>query len=223
MNTMVKRLILKDWYFQRWLIGGYFAGGVVSLAFLGMGGSWSFYAGTVLLMTVLIAMGAQVVIGTVVRERSQQTLPFIMTLPVSTWEYTTAKILANVTIFLVPWTALVAGTIGVLAGSPRVPIGMIPFAVIVLTELFASYCLTLAVAIVTESEGWTIGAIVFGNLFLQGFLYFVARIRSIAGPMGGPHLVWSRDASFLFVGEIGVILLLLGITFYVQSRKTDFL
>ena len=78
-------------------------------------------------------------------------------------------------------------------------------------------------AIVTESEGWTIGAIVFGNLFLQGFLYAVARIPSIAGPMGGPHLVWSRAVSVLLLGEIGVILLLLGITFYVQSKKTDFL
>lgn len=222
MNAMVKRLILKDWYLQRWLVRGYFAAGIVSLVILGMGGQAAFYAGTVLLMTVLIAMSAQVVMGTVVKERSEQTLPFIMTMPVSTRQYTTAKILANVLIVFVPWLALALGTIGVL-GSPKGPHGLIPFAVIILTELFVSYSLTLAVAIVTESEGWTIGMIISGNLFLQGFLYVVARMPGIGGNMGGTRAVWSEPAVLLLLCELAAIPLILGLTYYVQSRKTDFL
>jgi ABC-2 type transport system permease protein len=222
MNTMVKRLILKDWYLQRWLVGGYFAAGILSLVILGLGSQASFYAGTVLLITVLVAMSAQVVMATVVKERSELTLPFIMTMPVSTRQYATAKILANVLIVFLPWAALALGTIGEFAASPKAQ-GLIPFAVITLTELLVSYSLMLAVAIITESEGWTIGMIVAGNLFLQGFLYVVSHIPSIGGNMGGGHAVWSQPAILILLGELAAIPLILGLTYYVQSKKTDFL
>ena len=222
MNAMVKILILKDWYLQRWLVGGYFAAGIVSLVILALGSQAAFYAATVLLITVLVAMSAQVVMATVVKERSEQTLPFIMTMPVSTRQYTAAKILANVLIVLVPWLALALGTIGEFAINPKAH-GMIPFVVITLTELFVGYSLMLAVAIVTESEGWTIGMIVAGNLFLQAFLYVVSHIPSIGRNMGGTRAVWSGPVLLILLCELAAIPLILALTYYVQSKKTDFL
>ena len=50
---------------------------------------------------------------TVVEERNEQTLPFVMSLPISPMEYTTAKILANLLIFLVPLGALMLGSFAV--------------------------------------------------------------------------------------------------------------
>src|SRR5260221_10425883 len=113
-TTIVKQLVFKDWYLQRWPVAGYLAASAVALLLLGTGGSGSFYAGMILLSTILTAGGVQLWLSTIINEGTLQTLPFIMTLPVSNHEYTAAKMTANLTMFLLPWTALTAGTLVVL-------------------------------------------------------------------------------------------------------------
>lgn len=223
MSPMVKRLIYKDWYLNRWAILGWTATGAAALAAIGLGGKGAFYGGCILLLTALVAIGIHLVMTTVVYERSQQTLAFVMSLPISSREYTTGKILANVLIFGTAWTALVIGTVAVLAGRGALPDGLIPFAVVVLTQTFMGYCLTLAVALVSESQAWTIGAIVTGNLLLQAVMYGVANTPSIARHLSGNTIVWSPAILGVMGAEILAIFLLLALTFYLQSRKTHFL
>src|SRR3954467_11704206 len=74
--------------------------------------------------------------------------------------YPIARILANLLIFLVPFVTLMLGSFGVIAHSTALVDGRIPFAAIVLMELFVNYCLLLAVALVSESQGWSVCAIV---------------------------------------------------------------
>jgi ABC-2 type transport system permease protein len=222
-HAIVKRLILKDWYFQRWPIYGYLAAGAVALVLVAAGSEASFYAGTILMFTVLIALGIQLPMATVISERKEQTLPFVMSLPVSPREYATAKVLANLLILFIPWAILTFGCLAVLAGRTGLPGGLIPFGAIALTELLASSCLLLLVALATESQGWTIGVMVTCNLVFQGFLYWVSHIPSIAGTMNRKAAVWSPAAVTLLLSEIGVIGVALGLCFYFQSRKTDFI
>lgn len=221
--SIVKLLILKDWYFLRWPILGYLGAGALALALLSAGREGAFFAGSILLMTVLISAGIHVAMATVVQERTDQTLPFVMSLPISPRDYTVAKILANVLIFLVPWLVLLLGTLFLIVLLVDVPDGLIPFTVLLLTELFLGYILVLAVALVSESQGWAIGAIVFGNLFFQAFMYIVSHMPSIAATIEGPVAVWNGPAVGLLLSEIAAIVLLLGLTFYFQNRKTDFL
>ncbi len=61
-TTMVKRLMFKEWYFQRWLIAGYMAGGIVALASLAGSTNGSFYIATVVLITVMVGCGVQIAI-----------------------------------------------------------------------------------------------------------------------------------------------------------------
>jgi hypothetical protein len=220
---IVKRLILKDWYLFRLPIAGYSFGGLVALVLVAMATPGTYYVGCILLLTVMIGFGIHLAIGTVVSERMEQTLPFIMTLPVSPREYTMSKIGANLLIFLVPWTTMLVGSIGVIAWSPALPDGMIPFAAIVLVEIFAAYVLLLTVAIASESQGWTIGTMATANFFFQGFLYYVSHIPSIAKPMKGPLAIWSGPAVGIVVTEVAAIVLLLTAAFLIQERKKDFL
>jgi ABC-type transport system involved in multi-copper enzyme maturation permease subunit len=224
MNTSrVKRLIQKDWYFNRWAIAAYVAVGLLSLLALGAGSEAAFYIGSILLITVVISIGIHLVMLTVIHERTEQTLAFVMSLPVSAKEYTTAKILANMLIFSLAWAVLVIGTVAVIAGRGTIPDGLIPFAVVILGYLFTSYCLTLSVAIVTESQGWTIGAMVLGNLLLQGVMYGVSHTPGAAQDFAANAIVWRQPIAGLLGIELAAILLLLGLTFYLQSRKTSFL
>jgi ABC-type transport system involved in multi-copper enzyme maturation permease subunit len=220
---MIQRLIRKDWHLMRGTILLYLAAGAVALGLIAWGSEPTFVAGLILIITVLIALGIHVTMATVVVERTEQTLPFVMTLPVSFQEYTVAKVLANLAIFLIPWTAITAGILAMLAVRTGYPAGAIQFYFLVAMELFASYCLVLAVALISESQGATIGATVFGNLFLQAFLYKVSRIPAIAATLKGDRAVWSPPATHVLLGEIAVIVVLLGLTFWLQSRKTDFL
>lgn len=223
MSPMVKRLIYKDWFLNRWALLGWTAAGAAAIAAIGLGGETAFYAGSILLLTALVAIGIHLVMSTVVYERSQQTLAFVMSLPISSREYTTAKILANVVIFGIAWAALLIGTVAVLAGRGALPDGLIPFAVAVLTQTFVGYCLILAVALVTESTTWTIGTIVASNLLLQAVLYGVANTPSVARHLQGNAIVWNPAILGVLGAEILAILVLLALTFYLQARKTDFL
>ena len=220
--SMVRRLMLKDWYFHRWSIAGYVAGGALALAIIGFGNDVAFSAGSIILVSLLIAVGIHLTMATVINERKEHTLPFVMSLPISARDYTTAKILANVLIFLVPWTTMLIAAVAVVAGRAAVPDGMIPFVVIMLTEILASSCLVLAVALVTESQAWTVCAIVFGNLFFQAFLYLVAHIPSIAQAITADSAAWNGAEVALLLGELASIAGLLGLTFWLQARKTDF-
>ena len=220
---LVKRLILKDWYFQRRPIALYTAGAVLGLIVVALGTSWSFYAGTVLLVTFMVTIGIHLAIVTVVQERTEHTLPFLMTLPISPKEYTAAKVLANLSIFLVPWLLIMAGT-ALLLGSEGARSGaLLPFATIVLTYILASYVLVLAVAIITESQGWTLCTMGVTNLFLQFFLYWVSHLPSIERAMKGRGAVWDATALALLGAELAAIVVLLGLAFVFQARKRDFL
>jgi hypothetical protein len=221
--AMVKRLILKDWYLQRVVIVGALITGALSLAVIVFGGKPGFILGLILLVTVLIGVGAQLAVATMVFERKEQTLSFVMSLPISYKEYTASKILGNLIIFLILWLALLGGSFGVLAISPDKPFGLIPFVAIMATEILVSTCLIYTVALITEHQGWAIGAIIAGNLALNGIGYYVAHIASIAKGMEGHSVQWSPAASTLLAAEFLIIFLMLGLTFFFQSRKRDFI
>jgi ABC-2 type transport system permease protein len=221
--SMVKLLILKDWYFLRWSIAGYLAAGALALFLVGAGNEASVYIGSTLLITILIALGIHLAMATVVQERTDHTLPFLMSLPISPRDYTTAKVLANMIIFLIPWLTLTFGSMAVIAGRKTLQDGLIPFVAVLMGEIFVSYCLILATALVSESQAWTIGVMVTLNLAFQGFLYFASHQPTIARVMKGDAVVWPPAVLALLAAELAAILLTLGLTFFFQARKTDFL
>jgi hypothetical protein len=105
--SMIRILILKDWYLQRWSVLASLLGGLIALGIVCLGGNAAFMVGLVLLITALIAVGAQLAVTTMVNERKEQTLPFVMSLPISYREYTSAKLLGTLLIFMLPWLTLV--------------------------------------------------------------------------------------------------------------------
>lgn len=226
--NLVKELILKDWYLQRGPILISLFGSVVAVAITITGGKPGFMLGLIALVTILIGFGANLAMATIVNERKEQTLPFVMSLPISFREYTASKILGNLLIFLVPWSAigLAVGALFLLlppSGPSGVPHGLIPYVAIMLTEMLVSTTLVASVAITTESQRWTIGMIMVGNLAFNGFGYLVAHADSMARSMWSPAMQWTPTAVGLVVAEFAAIALMLSLTFAIQSRKKDFL
>jgi hypothetical protein len=101
--------------------------------------------------------------------------------------------------------------------------GLFAFTAIMAVEILVSTCMMIAVAIVSESKGWTIAAIMVGNLALNVVGYFVAHIPSIGGAMWKKAVYWNPAATISLAIEFGLILAMLGVAFFLQSRKRDFI
>ncbi len=220
--AMVRSLIWKDWYFQRVAILLAFVGGAVSLGVVTFGGRAGFTLGLILLVTIVVMLSAMTVMGNTIEEREKQTLAFVMSLPISYIEYTTSKILGNLLIFVPFWVAVVGGSLALIVVAPPIH-GFFAFAVIMAVEILVSTCLMIAVALVSESKGWTIAAMVTGNVALNVVGYIVAHVPGIRQQMWGTAIYWNSTATILLVTEFALIALLLGGTFFIQSRKKDFI
>ena len=219
--SMVKALIRKDWYFNKQNFLLFFILGLASVALLSFDNS-AFYIGLVLLLSVVILIGALLIFSTVVNERKDKTLAFLMSLPITCMDYTWAKMILNLSAYFVAWLLLVVATIGVIYYSGHLPNGLIPYALIILIELMVAFILVLGVALVTESEVWTIVVVSITNIGVSLFMFLIAAIVSINQHMESPVAVWNSTALMIIGIEILVALMIIGLTFYLQSRKKDF-
>jgi ABC-2 type transport system permease protein len=220
-HALIAKIVLKDWSFQRPAILGFLGMGILALGLLSIPGQWWFAAGSILLITVLITFGALLVTSTIINERTSRTLPFLMSLPIDMRDYTTAKIIGNLLIFLVPWSMLVVASFVVITTRDSLPDGLVAYAAVILTEILVGYCLLLSVALITESQGWMSVGIVVGNLSFNAFLFYISNLPGLRAVIYGSSVVWNSTFTTLLLGELLVAALLLGFTFFVQFRKTD--
>jgi ABC-type transport system involved in multi-copper enzyme maturation permease subunit len=220
---IVKRLVWKDWYLSRGAILAGLVAGLVTIAAVvaAHGSQMAVILGMIVLVMILIGIGAIQMI-TIVNERKLQTLPFVMTLPISYKEYTASKIVGSLLIFLVLWSALVAAMILSILFLPGFPHGLIPFVAIMSVEMLMSTCLITAVAVTTESQGWAAGVAQVGALSLNVIGWSIVRLPEIGGTMTSPAVHWSSTATVLILAEFAIIALMLGAAFFVQSRKRSF-
>lgn len=217
------QLIKKDWYFVAIPMAAYLVLGLAAAALMSVPSYAAFMVGSVVLISAVIIVGVHLVFGTVTHERTKQTLPLILSLPVTFFQYSVAKLVSNLVLYLLAWGALVAFTLVLIATRENLPAGLTPFAVIVLTELFAAYVVTLAVAMISESEILTIVVLSTLNVGVSVFMNLVGARPEIGSHMEGPVAVWNSTALTILGIELLIIVAAIAITLFVQSRKTDFL
>jgi ABC-type Na+ efflux pump permease subunit len=220
--AMVRKLIVKDWQVYQKQLAGYVAGMLLALGLIGMGKPWSFSVGSLLLLVLLVVVGSYAIQSSLLTERKQQTVPFIMSLPVSPMDFYWGKLLANLAIYLVPF-ALVAGGMAALILSTPLPDGMLVWEMLVATFLFATFCVSLCVAIALESEGWNVFVMIAMMTLLGPFILWAGRLPGIAEHLRTENIVWNATASLLLAAELLVIAVAILATSWVHARKTSFL
>jgi ABC-2 type transport system permease protein len=221
-GSVVQTLILSDWHRHRMLILLSIASGGLALGLIQVGGEVPFMLGTIWYFTVMVVFGCMLPPSNLINERKKQTLPFLMSLPISVTQFTAAKIISTVGIFLVPWLTLVIAAVAFIFGRHGIPHGIVPVVIILATVTFVGFSLIAGVALVSESEGATIAATIAANSS-YGFSWFLlVRNPVIRAGMQSPQIVWSREVLTVLGAEFAVIFLILGLTFYLQSRKRDF-
>jgi hypothetical protein len=111
-----------------------------------------------------------------------------------------------------------------IVGRHALPNGAIPAGLIIMNFPLIGFCLITGTALVAESEGWGTAAmaVVNSSYWLVWYL-LVSHVPSLTQTWGGPVAVWSPAVIKILVVEFGVILVILGLTLFVQSRKRNFI
>jgi ABC-2 type transport system permease protein len=220
-RSLVLRLILKDLYLGRWLVGGTLLAGLVSLAMIPLS-RVGYYVGSVSLLCVLIVLNLFINFQFVVSERKDRTQLFVLSLPISTGQYTTAKVVSSGIAFLVPWLLLTLGCALVIDGS-AVPNGMIPLSIAVLTYILAYFCVFLAVALVTDASAATTTVIIVGNISINFLIPYLMGRPSVMATRDGPVAVWTPDVLLVIAAEVVCGLLALGVSLVLNARNRNFI
>ncbi len=223
MNAIrVWRLMVKDWYLNRIAALLTVVGSMVAILLLSSSDKDWVNMGATLAIGILIAITFHFPLTSVLGERDQKTLTFLMSLPVSTGDYVASKILANLALFLLPWLTIVAGAWWFVQG-PEHPLAGNGFVPVVLLGMVLGFSFIMSFALITESGGWTVALIVaalflFGNVFTQVFPRIPAAQRMLES-------IATRGSAFwvTLVVECLLIVLLLAAAFLIQSKKRDFL
>jgi ABC-type Na+ efflux pump permease subunit len=199
-------------------------GGVIALVVLQLGGATPFVLGSVFFFISLIFCASLLPGSNIVNERKKQTLPFLMSLPISPAQYGTAKLGATLGMFLLPWLTLVAAALWLITVRHALPNGAIPMALILALLPFIGFCISTGAALVGESEGVSIAATAAVNSSYW-FVWYILSIRfpTLTRDWTAREAIWSPAVLNILAGEFALIVLILGLTLYVQSRKRNFL
>ncbi len=207
-RSIVGRLIAKDLYLYRGLIAAALLAGVAALVLSrfseGDNVTTGLNLGFLLFITTIIAFGIGIVMLVVLKERQDKSQLFVLSLPISTAQYSLVKVLSALCAYLVPWLVLTAGVV-VLTAVSALPDGGLPFFVAMMAFFLANFCLLLAVIAITLSELWAVVGILVTNLSVTLFLVNVGKLPGVAGraedaaatarPCGAPSAACAATAA----------------------------
>ena len=222
-RSIVRQLVMKDLEIMKIPILCWWAGGIAAVALVVFGGDAVGLYGVILFVTGMAGAGVHPVTQTVVEERREQTLAFIMTLPITVREYTSAKLIANLAMFGAVWLTLSVASFVIFVGEEGMPDGTIPFITIVLVGIYLAITVILAVSLVTESIGFSIASTLFANIFTQLYLWAVVDLYGIRSVIGGPTPVWNTTAVTILALQTAAIASIIALTYVLQARKKDFI
>lgn len=220
-QPLIRLLVVKDWQLFQKQLAAHVLAGIVALALLGLARPWAFYLGSLLLIIVLVAGSCMSISNSLLVERKEQTLAFVMSLPVSPLDFTLAKMAGNLLTFGVPYLVLLLGTLVVILTTP-LPDGLVVFTVLLFGHILLAYSVSLMVAMQVESEGWNIFAMIASNLLINPLIMLLGQIDAIAKPAGGEAIVWSLPAVAILSAQLLLSLAALAFALWWHGRKTAF-
>jgi ABC-type transport system involved in multi-copper enzyme maturation permease subunit len=200
---------------------------VATLAGLGALVLWKFgneglaIGGIVAFFIVLVMLGI-LPMTMIMNERKKQTLAFIMSLPVTAAQYGIAKLAAAFSMFVIPWLMLIGIALILIINRNDIPNGLMPLAFVLMLLPLVGFLLMTSVAIVSESEAksvFTMGAV---NVSYSFVWIAITMTPGLTRDIGSAVPVWNETVLTVLGGELAVIVAIVALTLFLQSRKRDF-
>lgn len=218
---VIRLLVIKDWQLFQKQLALYVLAGIVALCFLGLARPWAFYVGSLMLIIVMVSIACFSISTSLMTERKEKTLAFVMSLPVSPLDFTLAKLIGNFITFAVPFLVILGGTLAVVLTTP-LPDGLAVYSLLIFSYILFAFCLSLAVAMSVESEGWATFAMIGSMVMINPFIMAMSQIPEINDRVSVDAIVWTPQA----LGMLAALLLLSAaivcVTAWVHARKPAF-
>jgi hypothetical protein len=223
-TNVTLQLIRKDCWLHSPVIILSIVGGAIGLAILSIGGQTPFVFGAALFLISMGVCATVLPMSNIINERKKQTLPFVMSLPISSARYGVAKFVSTLGMFLITWLTLIVAAVYMIHGRHVLPNGIIPSAVILASLPFVGACLITGTALVGESERWgsTVAAIVNSSYWI-GWYLLATYCPTVTHNWTGPVAVWNPAALNILGAEFAAVVAILGLTLLLQSRKRNFI
>ena len=219
-TSIVKQLVIKDLQLMKPYAIGYWLGGVLAVLIAIFSGDVGGIVAMILFVAALFGAGVHSAM-LIVEERREQTLAFVMSLPITVREYTSAKLISNLLLIGAIWLTLSAASYVIFIGE-TMPNGTVPFMTIVLISIFVAYIVVLATTLIFETITPTIVAMVAANLVTQALLWWIVDLHGIRSTIGGQVPVWNATVLTVMLVQAATVIGLLAATYLLQARKTAF-
>lgn len=226
--SIIPQLVKKDFLINRKMILTFclvslVSIGVVSILY-GRIPNWVLYNLAFLLLVAPAATcGIVLLMKTNVFEKEKSTQLFIMSLPITVKEFTTAKLLVNLPVFGVVWLAVTGVAFYFSFGLGLLPWGTLPFMTMIFLGVFVAYTCILGTSLISQSLGITVFSIMFFEIGTSAYLWVIVFLDPIANYIYGSNIVWNSTAISVVSTQVFVALVVLITTFFMQTRKKDFL
>jgi ABC-2 type transport system permease protein len=218
---VIKLLVVKDWQLFRKQLALYVLAGFVALCFLGLAKPWAFYVGSLMLLIVLVSAACFSISTSLLVERKEQTLAFVMSLPVSPLDFTVGKLVGNLLTFLVPFAVMLVGALAVVLFTP-LPDGLFVYTLLIFAWLLFAFAISLAVAMSVESEGWATFAMIGSMVLINPYIMGLGQIPAISGRVEQDAIVWSTPALAIIATLVTLAVAIIAATTWHHARKPAF-
>jgi ABC-2 type transport system permease protein len=218
---VIKLLVAKDWQLFRKQLAVCVLAGLVALCFLGLAKPWAFYVGSLMLIIVLVSAACFSISTSLVVERKQQTLAFVMSLPVSPLDFTVAKLAGNLLTFLVPFAVILAGTLAVVLFTP-LPDGLFVYALLIFAWILFAFSVSLAIAMSVQSEGWATFGMIGPMVMINPYMMALTQIPAISERVEQDAIVWTMPAVAILATLATLAMAILAAATWHHARKPAF-
>jgi ABC-2 type transport system permease protein len=218
---VIRLLVAKDWQLFQKQLAIYVLAGIVALCFLGLAKPWSFYIGSLMLIIVMVSVACFSIATSLVTERKEKTLAFVMSLPVSPLDFTVAKLAGNLLTFAVPFLVIAGGTLAVVWFTP-LPDGLFVYSLLIYGYVLLAFSVSLAVAMSVESEGWSTFAMIGSMALINPFIMTLSQLPAISDRVPEDAIVWSPEAVAILAALVLLSVAVVGTTAWYHARKPAF-
>jgi ABC-2 type transport system permease protein len=222
MSTVTRKLIAKELYVNRGFILSSSIAGLVSVL-IAATGKTGFNIGSLTWITNIIALGVMLAIYGIQNERKENSLLFVLSLPLSPADYVRSKQVGLTLCYVVPWFVSSAAAIALVLFTDDRPAGFLPYLILLCTFFITNFSLVLCGALHATTEAVMVSVIIVTNMAVTLFMFLIGGIDAIHSHMWGPTPVW--NAAFWTVLAVELVTLVVAYTLpcFVAARRRDFL
>lgn len=182
-----------------------------------------FNLGFTLLIAPAITCTVVLLMKTIVMEKQKSTQLFIMSLPVTIKEFTKAKLLLNFPVFVAFWLVITGVAFYFSFGLGVFPYGTVPFITMIFLGIFVAYVGILSIALIYQSYGITVIAMLCFELGTPAYLWIIAYLEPINNHVYDSQMLWNSTAVTIVIIQIAVAILISLLAWNIQKKKRDFI